>query len=368
MTIYRYPYNVPVSTADGDNITDAPTEAVDYVCFKRCRMKYGTGDNQYYGNNIPDQSKVQKDYQPNIAYIAMPPQLSTAYQAGYSKVDVGITGIAALEGIQNNDTAELTKTIQGAANAALPEFTNAGVASILNAFGGLLGLKGQMDANTIQALSKGRVFNPFSEQIFQSMGFRTHTFNIKMVSRNADEARQVHNIIKFIKMGMAPKVGSAADTGGDFDILSGLNAGWDKTANDNKGNTEEKADELQKLKDALSGTGNHGGILGGSGSRGYNKRFFQIPDHFEMRFVRAAEGGVENWYNPATGSTGGTATMHFRMHPSFCTGVSVNYTPDNQYTAFKRFDGTMIQVPAIQLGLQFVETRLISQHDMDTGF
>ena len=146
---------MPVSTADGDNITDAPTEAVDYVCFKRCRMKYGTGDNQYYGNNIPDQSKVQKDYQPNIAYIAMPPQLSTAYQAGYSKVDVGITGIAALEGIQNNDTAELTKTIQGAANAALPEFTNAGVASILNAFGGLLGLKGQMDANTIQALSKG---------------------------------------------------------------------------------------------------------------------------------------------------------------------------------------------------------------------
>ena len=98
MTIYRYPYKVPVNSADGDNITDSPTEAVDYICLKRCRLKYGSGANQYYGNNIPDQSKVQKEYIDDIAYIAMPPQLSTAYQAGYSKVDVGITGIAALEG------------------------------------------------------------------------------------------------------------------------------------------------------------------------------------------------------------------------------------------------------------------------------
>ena len=362
MTIYRYPYTVPVSTADGSNVTDSPTEAVDYVCFKKCRLKYGSGDNQYYGSNIPDQSKVQKEYKPNIAYIAMPPQLSTAYQAGYSKVDVGITGIAALEGLQNNDTTELTKTIQGAANAALPEFTSAGVASILNAFGGLLGLKGQMDANTIQALSKGRVFNPFSEQIFQTMGFRTHTFNIKMDSRNQTEAQHVHNIIKFIKQGMAPKVGNATDTGGAWDILSGIDEGWDKTANDNKGETKKKEDELKKLQDVLSGS-----FLGGEGSWGYNKRFFQIPDHFEMKFVRASENSA-TWYNPATGSTSGSATMHFRMHPSFCTGVSVNYTPDNQYTSFKRFDGSMVQVPAIQLGLQFVETRLISQQDMTDGF
>ena len=362
MTIYRYPYKVPVNSADGDNITDSPTEAVDYICLKRCRLKYGSGANQYYGNNIPDQSKVQKEYKPNIAYIAMPPQLSTAYQAGYSKVDVGITGIAALEGLQNNDTTELTKTIQGAANAALPEFTSAGVASILNAFGGLLGLKGQMDANTIQALSKGRVFNPFSEQIFQSMGFRTHTFNIKMVSRNPDEARQVYNIIKFMKTGMAPKVGSAAETGGEWDPLSNVKQGWDKTANDNKGDNVKKEDEYKKLEDAVNGK-----FFGDTNSWGYNKRFFQIPDHFEMRFVRATESD-DNWYNPATGASGNTATMHFRMHPSFCTGVSVNYTPDNQYTSFKRFDGSMVQVPAIQLGLQFVETRLISQADMENGY
>ena len=362
MTIYRYPYRAPVSDADGDNVTDAPTEAIDYVCFKRCRIKYGTGDKQYYGNNVPHQD-VQKEYIPDIAYIAMPPQLSTAYQAGYSKVDVGITGIAALEGIQNNDTKELTKTIQGAANAALPEFTNAGVASILNAFGGLLGLKGQMDANTIQALSKGRVFNPFSEQIFQSMGFRTHTFNVKMVSRSEREAREVWNIIKFLKVGMAPKVGNATDTGGDYTILTDIKKGWDKAANDGKGEwNDDKADDYGKVSKVWEDI-----LKGDENSWGYNKRFFQIPDHYEMRFIRASEGST-TWYNPATGSTGGSATMHFRMHPSFCTGISINYTPDNQYTAFKRFDGTMIQVPAIQLGLQFVETKLISQADMMGGY
>ena len=367
MTIYRYPYKVPVSDADGSNVTESPTEAVDYICFKRCRIKYGSGENQYYGMNVPDQSKISKEYKPDVAYIAMPPQLSTAYQAGYSKVDVGLTGIAALEGIQNNNMDDLTKTIQGAANAALPEFTNAGVAGILNAFGNMLGLKGQMDANTIQALSKGRVFNPFSEQIFQTMGFRTHTFNVKMVSRNAREASEVASIIRFLKSGMAPIVGSAADTGGDFDILSGLDNGWDKTANDNKGGNATKSDEIQKLKDAINGKDKVTGFFKDSGSWGYNKRFFQIPDHFEMRFIRAAEGST-TWYNPATGSTGGTATMHFKMHPSFCTGISVNYTPDNQYTSFKRFDGSMIQVPAIQLGLQFVETRLISKTDMENGY
>ena len=360
MTIYRYPYTVPVSDADGDNVTDAPTEAVDYICFKRCRLKYGTGTNQYYGMNVPTQD-LQKEYKPDIAYIAMPPQLSTAYQAGYSKVDVGITGIAALEGLQGNNTEDLAKAIQGGAAAMLPEFTNAGVASVLNAFGGMLGLRGNMDANTIQALSKGRVFNPFSEQIFQSMGFRTHSFNIKMVSRNPDEARQVYNIIKFLKVGMAPKVGSATDTGGAWDILSDIDQGWDKTANDNKG---EWGGDIGDLEDNINKFFNPGG---NESAMGYNKRFFQIPDHFEMKFVRAAEGST-TWYNPATNSTGGTATMHFRMHPSFCTGVSVNYTPDNQYTAFKRFDGTMVQVPAIQLGLQFVETRLISQADMEGGF
>ena len=60
--------------------------------------------------------------------------------------------------------------------------------------------------------------------------------------------------------------------------------------------------------------------------------------------------------------------MHFRIHPSYCTGVAVNYTPDGQYTSFKSFDGSMVQVPAINLTLSFVETRLISQSDMESGF
>ncbi len=350
---------MPVSDADGDNVTDAPTEAVDYVCFKRARMKYSKTDGQYYGMNVPAQG-LEKEYKPDIAYISMPPQLSTAYQAGYSKVDAGLVGITALESITSGTTEELAKTIQGAAAAALPEFTNAGVAGVLNSLGGFMGLRGQMDANTIQALSKGRVFNPFSEQIFQTMGFRTHSFNFKMVSRNPDEAREIYNIIKFIKVGMAPKVGSAAETGGDFDILTTLTKSFVKDEDSTLGSMKDKVDEQAAVAKAAD-------LFKDSNSWGYNKRFFQIPDHFEMKFVRATESDA-TWYNPANGSTGNSATMHFRMHPSFCTGLSINYTPDNQYTAFKRFDGTMIQVPALQVGLQFVETRLISQADMQNGF
>ena len=360
MSIFRYPYRVPVSDADGDNITDAPTEAVDYICFKRARMKYANSTKQYYGMNVPEQG-LEKEYKPDIAYISMPPQLSTAYQAGYSKVDAGLAGISALEAITGSmKTEDLAEIVQGAAKAALPEFTNAGVAGVLNSLGGFMGLRGQMDANTIQALSKGRVFNPFSEQIFQTMGFRTHSFNFKMVSRNPDEAREIYNIIKFIKTGMAPKVGSAAETGGDFDILTGIKKSFVTDEGEVTGKLKDKIKEQEAVKKAAD-------LFDNSSSWGYNKSFFQIPDHFEMKFVRASESDA-TWYNPANGSSGNSATMHYRMHPSFCTGLSINYTPDNQYTAFKRFDGSMIQVPALQVGLQFVETRLISQADMQNGF
>ena len=49
---------MPVSDADGDNVTDAPTEAVDYICFKRARMKYANSTKQYYGMNGKGISEV----------------------------------------------------------------------------------------------------------------------------------------------------------------------------------------------------------------------------------------------------------------------------------------------------------------------
>ena len=73
--------------------------------------------------------------------------------------------------------------------------------------------------------------------------------------------------------------------------------------------------------------------------------------------------------NAEVGYKGGTQRgLHFKIHPSFCTGVGVNYTPDGQYTSFKGIGDKQVNVPAINLSLQFTETRLINKQDIEDGF
>lgn len=368
MSVYRYPYRVPEPGIG--SIGDGPTDAVDYIAIKRSRIhfkKSGSDDNFYTtGHKSQGNDKVHKDRNSSIVYLAMPPQLATAYQAGFSKVDVGMLGMAGLELFNESDSKSIVEGVQKASAGILTEFTAGGIANILNGLGGALGVGGQLDPSAVQALTQGRVFNPFSEQIFRSMGFRTHTFSFKLVSRNAKEAEEVHKIIKYLKGGMAPKVTSADGNNGLFnrkdqgynDDYKGANL---ESRQENKDtmtlkDTRTKVDDL--LKKGL----------------GAESRFFKIPDHYELKFVRAQDGRVHSLSQGSSDVTDwqqemtGTNSMHFKIHPSFMTGLSVNYTPDGQYTSFKNIHGAMIQVPAINLSLQFVETRLINQQNMQNGF
>ena len=56
------------------------------------------------------------------------------------------------------------------------------------------------------------------------------------------------------------------------------------------------------------------------------------------------------------------------MQACVCSGININYTPDNQYTSFKSVNGTMIQVPAVILNIQFTEVKLLNQDDILQGF
>tara|TARA_B100001996_G_scaffold133191_1_gene101368 strand:+ start:57 stop:1130 length:1074 start_codon:yes stop_codon:yes gene_type:complete len=357
MAIYRYPYRNPVP-GDG-SVGEGPTEAVDYIVIKRNRRVYKNNGKSYYsarglgsGDTLEKSFSVQGGN--NTVYLAMPPQLATAYQAGYQKVDVGIVGMGALEMFAGGNANASAEALQKSALAMLPEFTTSGVAQIINSASGVLGLAGQLNPNTIQALTQGKVFNPYSEQIFNSMGFRTHTFNFKLVSRNAREAQEIKSIIRYLKVGMAPKVEDATSN------KDGLGSGGTKEI----GKDIREKIGLGKKNDEI-GEAEWGGIFKSDTGRGKNQRFFRTPDHYDLKFVRAEDGRLV-WAGNQQDNP--TRTMHFKIHPSYCTGVSVNYTPDGQYTSFKNFDGSMVQVPAINLGLSFVETRLISQADMEDGF
>lgn len=332
MAILRYPLNPPVAGGDRSTSADATTTAIDYVMFQRMSTTYkNDSESQYYsGYSIP-QNGVEVKPTGDRVYIAMPKNVQTAYTSNYRDIDLGVAGASAMRYLGGDVTnmGNLTDILQDAAGAALPEFSGAMISQFVNGITGLGGLTGQIDANAIQALTRGRVFNPFKEKLFTGMSFRTHSFNFKMISRNQEESVAVKAIINYFKQGATP-----SSTG-----VSGVPQA--KVTGDGRG-----AGLAQGIN-ALSG-----------------QRFFQVPQSFNIKFMRVAADGTIS-------DTETNDYMHFKFHPSVVTNINVNYTPDGQYTAFKKYDTGQtggVQVPAIDLSIQFAELKLVTAEDIAQGY
>ena len=98
-----------------------------------------------------------------------------------------------------------------------------------------------------------------------------------------------------------------------------------------------------------------------------SNRFFEVPDRFQLRFVRF---GTNNDTASGSGNINETSRrdLMFKIYPSVCTGININYTPDNQYQAFKYLPNAGIDNPAIVMTVTFTETRLITQSDAAAGY
>ena len=169
MAVLRYPNKIPVPGDATYGLAEGATEMIDYVCFTRKQINYvDSNASQYYGRSLPSAQPATHRARDTV-YLAMPKQLSTTYQAIYNQVDLGVAGLATIQAGSNLDVDNLTAVLQNAANNAIPEFANSAIASLSNNLGGLLGLAGNIDANSMEALMRGRVFNPFKEQIVKHM-------------------------------------------------------------------------------------------------------------------------------------------------------------------------------------------------------
>ena len=62
-----------------------------------------------------------------------------------------------------------------------------------------------LDANTFLARQGGKVLNPNSEMLFQGPVIRDFAFSFLMVARSEKEGDEIRRIIRFLKLGMAPK-------------------------------------------------------------------------------------------------------------------------------------------------------------------
>lgn len=332
----KYPEKLPFAERGPSAEDSFEGEFADYVKFSRYSFK-NSGGAQYF--NVPDNSNKTNKQLITSAYIAMPSQLSADYGVNYQQANLGALGKAATGALSAGSSGEIAATLQEAAKAGLPESAFNNLAQGIQGAGSLLGLNTDgISPNMLSAISQGKVFNPYSEQVFEGVGFRNFTFNFKMVARSEKEAQSIQDILEMFKVGLLPSYGAGG-----------------------------------------SGTGSLGQLLTKSGA---NQRFLNVPDKFLIQFVRVGENSLST-----------QALDHFKIDFCVCTAMSVNYTPDGQYVAIKNerlrrayraqnkdlLSGDaanlsqgkapgMIYVPAISLDLQFTETSIITQEKALAGY
>lgn len=335
--ILRYPIKPPVADVSGADDVESPTEFIDYLSLRRYQIDYSDKATSYYGQNLPGNS-VKKSYGSDTrVYLALPNSIETSYQPQYSQVDLGVGGIAAAGLVGTSGGLDsIVNTVTDFAGSAGNEFVSSAIAGAANNVSQMLGLAGNLDANSLQSLTTGKVFNPFQEQIFKNMQFRTHSFNFKLFARSAQEAAEIYDIIQWIKIGAVPKIGAASSSGLD------------------------KAD-LSSFESQLTGSD--------SFKKATNARFFEVPDKFEISYKRM---------QPDKGSGRNGLFLHHRIKDSVCAGIKVNFTPDGSYNAFRSFKSSgnfvtrnnfgQIHVPSVTLALQFIETSIITLDDVLEGF
>jgi hypothetical protein len=351
-TVLRYPLRAPVSGSNFLEGPDAPTGRVDFLKIQRFRIDYSKNPTGYGGTNLPS-NEVAVKLDSDVCYLAMPQQLSTTYNASYNQIDMGAMGVFATRlvgqgmnaaGGSGSISGESVKNqLKSAVAAALPEMAfNKGAQLIGSLTQGLDVTNGATSGATLSALSGGRIMNPFTEQVFNGVSFRNHSFALKMFARNKSEAQEILRIIRYLKVGTLPKFG-------DADIKS----------------LEQAANNIIAGASTALGGSAPPPISLPSGSQ--TGAYLEVPDRFLLEFVRL---------DPASDTI--VKIPHYKFQPCVCTNLSVNYTPDGQYVSFKDAIADLVDsgdtgpsqmfVPAVEISLEFAETRILTQRDGVAGF
>ena len=137
--------------------------------------------------------------------------LGLAQQIDANPMDVArFLGLPSLSGlstkqIQDQFEAKIDKAKAGELDpiGGLVAGTQTLNASSIAKLTGLLGAN--IDVDTFLARTGGRVLNPNAEMLFQGPVIRDFSFEFQMIARSRKEGDEIRRIIRFLKLGMAPK-------------------------------------------------------------------------------------------------------------------------------------------------------------------
>ena len=265
-------------------------------------------------NASAENLKVNDSYR--TIMLPMPQDLSTESNQQWQGKQFTATGraaTAALAAGQFSYASEVVKNIAGNATALQTAFNT----TVLNS---IPGVGGNLEFNDVSGSTRGIVINPNAELLYDAPEMREIGMIFKLVPRNADESRDIKEIIRIFRAASMPTWGATG-----VDILKGEST---------TGQTE--------------GVDNDG--------QGDNKSEFDI-------------GGQDNWIKVPnlckfTFMHGSKANQNIIQYKACAiSGVEVNYTPDGTYAAYA--NGHPV---AVELRLNFMETKLIFADEVGKGF
>ena len=113
--------------------------------------------------------------------------------------------------IRNNEQIRRDRASKGQSESLAGNIISGGQAINAQAISKLTGLLGaNFDTDVFLARTGGRVLNPNAEMLFQGPVIRDFSFEFQMIARSKKEGEEIREIIRFFKLGMAPKFQNVA--------------------------------------------------------------------------------------------------------------------------------------------------------------
>ena len=345
MANLRYPDLPPIGGAADAGLTglganwnaggEGATPWIDYMIFQSYRPIYDGKailESIKQGSSGTDAGKSKVDTSETSVYLYMPTNVAISYSAQYSNTKFGVAGVMAAQMLGAGGSEEIATTLKNAAGAATPEFGFNAVGTASRAISDLMGISGGPSGSDLAAVTQGKVFNPYEEQIFNGISFRAHSLSWKLIARDKKEAETIQSIINYFKVLMLPSYG------------------------DSIGSLTKKAVTPQLPVTPSTGTpptGSLGQAVGGDPFTTSPNRFLNVPSRVRVDFVRVLLGAGK-----------GTSSVRlFKIKDCIIDSLGVNYTPDGSYVNTN--DG---YVPALEMSMGLKEISMVTAEDIKDGF
>lgn len=142
-------------------------------------------------------------------YLYLPEGMKESYSGKYQGLNLGAIGAAGVEIAGNlaagNGVENIGSQLSDAAKAAKPQAMYKLGSKAINELAGNVGAYNpNLDANSLQQLNSGRIFNPYEETVFQGTDYVNHQFNFNMIPKSSEDVQVIYEIINKLRLAMHP--------------------------------------------------------------------------------------------------------------------------------------------------------------------